>query len=110
MANYCNHYTNHKNRILETLFYVFVDTNEIIRKYAVIEETDISYMCYNEFTRIVFVIAKTDAYKSKENLKFHKFTIRVNERPMKKRRKYLESTKQIVFRDRYLKEFPEKLI
>ncbi len=89
---------------------VYIDYNDRITEYNVLEESDTHLLCYSQWTRASFKIKKEDAYKDREELKFFKYCQRAHSKPIKKRRKYLESTKQEDFRDRYIKQFPEKLI
>jgi len=91
-------------------FYIWTDYDACIRKYAVIDEIDTKYICYNEYTKSTFAIDKTDAYRNKDDLKYEKFKNYTLKKSLKRRIEYLKTTKQKEFRDKFMKEFPEKIL
>jgi len=104
-----NYFSNDNNNY-EIKFYIWTDYDDRIRKYAIIGEIETKYIAYNEFTKSKFAIDKKDTYRNKDDLKYEKFKKYTLKKPLKSRIKYLKTTKQIEFRDKFMKEFPEKIL
>ena len=110
MARGYTSFYNRPNLINKTIGIVYVDYNDKITEYKVLEENETHLLCYSEWTRLTFSVKRENAFKDREELKYHKYCERINSKKSDKIKKYVESTKQTVFRDRYINEFPEKLI
>lgn len=86
------------------------DDGKDLRTHYVYEEHNNCYYCYSEWSKLTYSVNKKYVYTDKEELKFIRWTKRVHSRKPKKRYEYLESTKMLDYRERYIKEYPEKLI
>lgn len=91
------------------LFNVFGDGKKIIH-YAVISENDKTYLCVNEWTGHTYSINKNKVWKDLEELKFHRWSIRMHAKPLYFRQRTIRESKKVEYVERYAYEFPEKII
>lgn len=97
----------HKN--FKILFTIFLDGKKIGR-YGVISEIGETYRCVNAYTNATFLIDKKSAWLDLEELKFHRWAKIVHAKPTRYRIHFLETTKKLEYKVKYINTFPEKLI
>ena len=89
---------------------IFIETQYGIKSYIVIKEAQNDYICRNPFNNNVFSISKNKAFLTKDELKYDLFCKRLNLKKQSERIKFLDNSTQRTYCDRYIKDFPEKVI
>ena len=103
------HYNRTKQ--LEPLFYVFILTKAgRIGEYPVLEVGETEYLCVSPFVNQTFIVKISKTFKTRDDLKYNNFRVKMDERKRPQRIRALTTTKQLEYKKRYLNEYPEKAI
>lgn len=93
------------------LFSVFIYTkHERIKEYPVLEVGELEYLCISPYNDVPFTVLISKTFKTRDELKFHNFKTKMDEKKRPERIRALSTTKQTEYKKRYLEEYPEKAI
>ena len=81
-----------------------------IGEYGVLQENETSYVCISSYKNTIFVVKKEKSFKNKDDLKYDNFAKRLNESPKTYRVRTIQNTKNTAYKERYIIDYPEKLI
>jgi len=96
---------------MTSLFKVFIMTSSgRIGEYDVVAEGATEYHCISSYKNTLFVVKKSKTFKTRDDLKYNNFAVKLNEQSPRIRLKALNNTKKLDYKSRYIKDFPEKLI
>ena len=98
-----------ENPDIKILFQVFTDGAKI-GVHDVYAETENHFRCFSAWGPSLYDVSKKRAWRDREDLKYLRWARRVNEKPSPARYKFINNTTHKKFKNRYIRDFPEKLI